>query len=101
MTEPTKVAYVFPGQGAQKVGMGCDLYQNFESARAVFEKADDVLGFPLSRLCFEGPEDELRQTINAQPALVAVSYACLQAVSEVNGGCKLPPLPEDQGPCVY
>jgi [acyl-carrier-protein] S-malonyltransferase len=79
-----KVAYVFPGQGAQKAGMGYDLYSSFPAARAVFTQADEALGFSLSRLCFEGPEDELRQTINAQPALVAASLACLEAVREVN-----------------
>lgn len=84
-----KVAYIFPGQGSQRVGMGRDLYDNFNSAKAVFDQADQVLGFPLSRLCFEGPEDELSQSINAQPALVMVSYACLKAASEV-GGDKLP-----------
>jgi len=85
-----KVAYIFPGQGSQKVGMGHDLCDNFASAKATFEQADEALGFPLSRLCFEGPEDELRQTINAQPALVTVSYACLKAAYEV-GGNRLPP----------
>ena len=88
--EPTKVAYVFPGQGSQWVGMGHDLYENFDSAKAVFEQADRILGFPLSRLCFEGPEDELLQTINAQPALVTVGFACLKAARDV-GGNRLPP----------
>jgi [acyl-carrier-protein] S-malonyltransferase len=82
----TKVAWVFPGQGSQSVGMGHDLYDNFSSARAIFDEADKALGFPISRLCFEGPDDELRQTINAQPALVTTSFACLQASREVCRG---------------
>ena len=86
-----KVAYVFPAQGSQKVGMGRDLYDNFASARAAFEQADEALGFPLSRLCFEGPEAELLQTINAQPALVTVSYACLKAAQEVTNDGLPPP----------
>jgi [acyl-carrier-protein] S-malonyltransferase len=85
----TKVAWVFPGQGAQSAGMGRDLFDNVRSARAVFEQGDKALGFPISRLCFEGPEEELRQTINAQPALVIAAYACLEAAREISGN-KLP-----------
>lgn len=81
----TKVAWVFPGQGSQSVGMCRDLYNDNNTAREIFEQADDVLGIKLSRLCFEGPEDKLTQTINAQPALVTASYACLQVAREIAG----------------
>jgi [acyl-carrier-protein] S-malonyltransferase len=81
----TKTAWVFPGQGSQSVGMCRDLYNNVKSAKAVFEQADEALGAALTKLIFEGPEDELRQTINAQPALVTAGYACLQATREING----------------
>ena len=89
MPEAMKAAYVFPGQGSQSVGMGLDLYQNYGAARAVFEQADQSLGYPLSKMCFEGPEDELIKTVNAQPAIVTVSFACLEAARSLNGG--LPP----------
>ena len=91
MAEPMSIAYVFPGQGSQRVGMGQDLYNKFDSVRAIFEEADETLGISLSGLCFEGPEDELCQTINAQPALVAMSFACLKVAQEVSGDGRLPP----------
>ena len=74
----SKVSYVFPGQGSQRVGMGRALAEAFPEARAVFEEADDTLGFSLSGLCFEGPEAELQLTANTQPAIVAVSVAALR-----------------------
>jgi [acyl-carrier-protein] S-malonyltransferase len=80
----SKTAHVFPGQGSQSVGMGSKLYQSSPKAREVFQEADEALQFSISRLCFEGPEDELRQTINAQPAIMTVSIACLRAASVVN-----------------
>ncbi len=89
LAEAIKTAYVFPGQGAQSVGMGLDLYQSYDAAQAVFEQADKALGFPISKLCFEGPEDELVKTVNAQPAIVTVSFACLEAARSLNSG--LPP----------
>lgn len=84
MAEATKVAYVFPGQGAQTVGMGKNLYDNFMSIKALFKEADNAAGFSLSRICFEGPEEELRKTSVAQPALVAVSMACFKAAQEIS-----------------
>jgi len=85
LVKKTKVAYVFPGQGSQTVGMGSDLYKKYPSAKDVFDEVDSALGFSLSRLCFEGPEDELTQTINVQPAVLTVSIACLKAAEEVSG----------------
>ncbi len=85
MATEHKIAYVFPGQGSQWAGMGHDLYVNLPEARAVFEEADSVLGFPLSRLCFEGPEDLLRQTVNAQPSIMTVSVAYLRTSPQLQG----------------
>lgn len=80
-----KIAYVFPGQGAQTVGMGKDLYESYASARQIFDQADETLGFSLSELCFAGDEEELTKTQNAQPALLTMSMACLAAVREEKG----------------
>jgi [acyl-carrier-protein] S-malonyltransferase len=81
-TAQTGAAWVFPGQGSQTAGMGRALYQELSAVRALYDQADDVLGFALSRLCFEGPEAELNRTANAQPALVVTSLAHLVALRE-------------------
>ncbi len=84
-------AFVFPGQGAQAVGMGKDLYERFAAAREVFDQANHLVGFDLARLCFEGPEDELRQTRNAQPAIVVTSLALLRVAMEETPGLRALP----------
>lgn len=73
------IAFLFPGQGSQRPGMGLALADAFPESRAVFEEADDVLGESLSRLCFEGPEEALRRTRNTQPAMLTVSFAAWRA----------------------
>jgi [acyl-carrier-protein] S-malonyltransferase len=78
----TQVAFLFPGQGSQAVGMGTDAFEASAAARDVFHAFDEALGFSLSALCFQGPEDTLRSTVNAQPAIVAASLAYLAAFQE-------------------
>jgi [acyl-carrier-protein] S-malonyltransferase len=74
-----KIAYIFPGQGAQYLGMGKDLYENSPQAKKIFDEADSFLGFSLTRLCFEGPFEELTKTENCQPAVLTASIAALVA----------------------
>ena len=87
---PGREAWVFPGQGSQQVGMGRDLYETYSAARRLLDEADTTLGYPLTRLCFEGPEESLRQTIHAQPAIMAVSLACLAAARAEGALAKAP-----------
>lgn len=77
-----KIAFVFPGQGAQAVGMGQDFVSRYPAARSIMERADEALGFALSDIIFNGPEAELKQTANTQPALLAVSTAILEVLKE-------------------
>ncbi len=75
-----KLAYIFPGQGSQSVGMGKDLYENFPAAREVFEEANDALGFSLSEMCFSGTNEDLALTANTQPAILTTSIAAFRAM---------------------
>src|SRR5262249_7187494 len=77
-----KIAFLFPGQGSQAPGMGKALAETFPAAQRIFEEADDALGFAVSRLCFDGPEDQLKLTENTQPALLTVSAAAMAVLRE-------------------
>ena len=86
----SKIAFLFPGQGSQAVGMGKDLYLNSIAAREVFDEIDDTLGRKLSTMIFEGPDEELRQTENTQPAIMATSVATWRAMEETTGVLQIP-----------
>lgn len=89
-SEEARVGYLFPGQGAQSVGMGSELYDRSAGARSVFHEIDKALGRPLSKLVFSGPDDKLRDTVNAQPAIMAVSLACVKVMEEQLGSDRMP-----------
>ena len=78
----TNLAFLFPGQGSQQAGMGRDLWENFPAARETLQEADEALGFSLSRLCFEGPAEELQLTANTQPAILACSVAAYRVLAQ-------------------
>ncbi len=80
------VGYLFAGQGAQYVGMGEDLYQSFPESKQIFDSADKVLGFSVSKLCFKGPQEELKRTVNCQPAILTMSIAAWKAFRKVTSG---------------
>ena len=80
-----RYAFVFPGQGAQQVGMGLDLMASSRAAKLVFDEVDEALGINLSKIVFEGPEEDLKNTMNTQPAILTMSIACLRAMEEILG----------------
>ena len=84
-----KTAFVFPGQGSQKVGMGKDFYDQYACAKRVFEEADEALGFSITRMCFEGPEENLRLTKYTQPAILTCSVAALVVMREYGLECEI------------
>src|SRR5262245_36492090 len=78
----SKTAFIFPGQGSQHAGMGRDLAEHFPAAKAVFDEADQALGFALSNLCFNGPEEDLQLTANTQPAILTASIAAYRVLAD-------------------
>ncbi len=84
-----KTAFVFPGQGSQTVGMCKEFYDNYACAKKVFEEADEALGFSIAKMCFEGPEDQLRLTMNTQPAILTCSIAVLAVLRENGLNCQI------------
>ena len=76
----SKIAFMFPGQGSQKVGMMKDLYDNYSVVKDVFKEADEALGFSMTDLCFKGPEEQLRLTYNTQPAILTCSVAAMKVL---------------------
>lgn len=86
----SKVAFIFPGQGSQYIGMGKDLYEKYQTAKNVFDEFDSVLGKNLSALCFEGSEEDLKATINSQPAILAISIALYEIFKEQNNMRMIP-----------
>ena len=78
----SKLAFVFPGQGAQKVGMGKDFYDNYDVAKKMFKEADEALGYSIMKMCFEGPEEDLKLTANPQPAILTISCIANEILKE-------------------
>src|SRR6516165_4277647 len=81
----TKIACLFPGQGSQSVGMGRDFFQHFELARKIFQEIDASARRSLSKLCFDGPAEELKRTVNTQPTILAVSLVAWHCYKEAGG----------------
>ena len=77
-----KLAFVFPGQGAQQVGMGKDFYEKYDVAKRLFREADEALGYSIMDMCFRGPEEDLRLTANTQPAILTVSVIASEILKE-------------------